>query len=232
MIRDGRATFVPVKIGIAGEKYFEVLERPQGRRRGHHRAVRLGAQHAGRRRGARPVDRAGGDQPTNGQAECTSSSRRRRIALQAIWANKLRSLLDGARQHRRRDLDHRGRVARPGTERVRQGRDSVASSRPTRSAVQRRGSRARTRKSSARQSNPRITIDDAEALRAVQPAHRAGHGRGAAGGAGQVPQRAARQRPDPRRDQGIRHAADDDRRTRPADHAERVRRRAPVAILG
>ncbi len=31
-MRDNKAQFVPVKTGIAGEKYFEVLSRPQGRR--------------------------------------------------------------------------------------------------------------------------------------------------------------------------------------------------------
>ena len=50
VLRDGKAVFTPVKTGVAGEQYFEVARRPQGRRPGDHRAVRLGAR-AGRRRG-------------------------------------------------------------------------------------------------------------------------------------------------------------------------------------
>ena len=49
VVRDGKAVFTPVKIGVAGEQYFEVTRGPQGRRPGDHRSVRLGAR-AGRRR--------------------------------------------------------------------------------------------------------------------------------------------------------------------------------------
>ena len=34
VVTDGKAMFAPVKTGIAGDKYFEVLVRPEGRRRG------------------------------------------------------------------------------------------------------------------------------------------------------------------------------------------------------
>ena len=90
MIRDGYAEFVPVKVGIAGEKYFEVLSglKPgdevitgpfasvRGMRAGD--AVRLSTEPAVTAR-------------TKGQVmhqflEAAS------LALQAIWANKLRSL--------------------------------------------------------------------------------------------------------------------------------------------
>ena len=40
VVQDNKAVFVPVKTGIAGEKYFEVLSRREGRRPGHRRAVR------------------------------------------------------------------------------------------------------------------------------------------------------------------------------------------------
>ena len=51
VVKDNKATFMPVKTGIAGEKYFEVDLGPQGRRAGHHRAVQLGARAGGRRGG-------------------------------------------------------------------------------------------------------------------------------------------------------------------------------------
>ena len=57
---------------------------------------------------------------------------------------------DRARQHRRRDVDHRRRVARPGPERERQGRDPVASSAPTRSRCSARGAGADRRGEAAR----------------------------------------------------------------------------------
>ena len=51
VVRDGKAVFVPIKMGIAGDKYFEVLVGPEGRRPGHHRPVQLGARHGRRRPG-------------------------------------------------------------------------------------------------------------------------------------------------------------------------------------
>ena len=56
VVRDGKAVFTPVKVGIAGEQYFEVLDGPEGRRPGHHRPVRLGAR-AGRRTGGQGCSR-------------------------------------------------------------------------------------------------------------------------------------------------------------------------------
>ena len=61
-----RRVFTPVKTGIAGEKYFEVLSGAEGRRPGHHRAVQLGAR-AGRRR--RGQDRSSAATPSDGHEE-------------------------------------------------------------------------------------------------------------------------------------------------------------------
>ena len=44
VVRDGKVEFVPIKMGIAGDKYFEVLSRPQGGRRSRHRPVQLRPQ--------------------------------------------------------------------------------------------------------------------------------------------------------------------------------------------
>ncbi len=44
MVKDGKATFVPVEVGIAGERYFEVVEGAGPGRPGDHRSLRLGAQ--------------------------------------------------------------------------------------------------------------------------------------------------------------------------------------------
>ena len=52
VVRDGkRVEFVPIKMGIAGDKYFEVLDGPEAGRRGHHRALQLGPRHGRRRPG-------------------------------------------------------------------------------------------------------------------------------------------------------------------------------------
>ena len=49
--KDKRVEFVPIKMGIAGDKFFEVLSGRQGGRPGRHRAVQLGPQHHRRRPG-------------------------------------------------------------------------------------------------------------------------------------------------------------------------------------
>ena len=97
VVQDAKAQFVPIKTGIAGDKYFEVLSGLQGRRQRGGRAVRVGAR-AGRRRGgegraADPARRgqavapSGQTQPMNQFLEAVG------IALNAIWTNKLRSFL-------------------------------------------------------------------------------------------------------------------------------------------
>ncbi len=213
MIEDGHAAFVPVKIGIAGEKYFEVLERPQGRRRGHHRAVRVGARPARGRPGA---DR----RPTPARHGTTKASKMQQfleaasIALQAIWANKLRSLLTVL-----------GNIVAVtsiiAVVSLVQGLNASVKDMIQSEFARRRvpGAAARAGDDRGRgrapaQSNPRITIDDAAALARVQPAHPDGDGRSERRRAGQVPQRVARQRPDPRRHQGIHQPADDGHRAR------------------
>ena len=86
----GRGVFTPVKVGIAGEQYFEVLD---GLKAGdsHHRPVQLGARALGRRRreGAaeQPESQSADDQQMNQVLDSIL------IALQAIWANKLRSFM-------------------------------------------------------------------------------------------------------------------------------------------
>ena len=44
VVQDNKAVFVPVKTGIAGEKYFEVLSGLKEGDAGHHRTVRVGAR--------------------------------------------------------------------------------------------------------------------------------------------------------------------------------------------
>ena len=111
-----------------------------------------------------------------------------------------------ARQHRRRDVDHRRGVARPGPERERQGRDPVAASAPTRSRCSRTGITRTDDEQLRAQSNPRVTLDDAAAIRRSSPSVGARHGASERVGTGEVPRRHAGQRVDPGRDQGI-HAA-------------------------
>ena len=95
MLRDGdRAEFVPIKIGIAGDKYFEVLS---GLSDGDQ--VITGPYNSVREIGDGDqvqVDAAAqlGAQPAmSGHDPLHQSSNRPRIALDAIWANKLRSFM-------------------------------------------------------------------------------------------------------------------------------------------
>ena len=92
VVRDGRVEFVPIKMGIAGDKYFEVLDGPQAGRPGHHRPVQLGPRHGRRRPGEGrdaegDAERQGGTRPMNKFLEAAG------IALDAIWAAKLRSFM-------------------------------------------------------------------------------------------------------------------------------------------
>ena len=89
VVRDGKAVFEPVKTGIAGEKYFEMPERPQGRRQRHRRSVRVGADPR-RRRGGQGRTGAARDRRPSAMSYFLESAT---IALQAIWASKLRSFL-------------------------------------------------------------------------------------------------------------------------------------------
>ena len=122
VVKDNKAVFMPVKTGIAGEKYFEVLS---GVKVGD--AVIIGpfssvralaegaASRSRRRRGDRPGDeevdvpvlRVGGDR-----------ARRDLVEQAAIVSHR-------AGEHRRGHLDHRGGVAGPGDERLRHRRHRV-----------------------------------------------------------------------------------------------------------
>ena len=86
VIKDGKAAFLPVKTGIAGEKYLEVLSGVEGRRRGHRRAVQLGPRPEGRRRG----EAAGRRQEVGTVGRIFEGVL---IALRAIWSSKLRSFM-------------------------------------------------------------------------------------------------------------------------------------------
>ncbi len=94
LIKDDKATFVKVKLGIAGERYLEVLtglkegdqvitgpfDSVRGMYDGDSCAPRRGRRDAARSR-SKP------------EHTCRSSSNRSVLALASIWANKLRSLL-------------------------------------------------------------------------------------------------------------------------------------------
>ena len=98
VVRDGRALFVPVKIGIAGERYFEVaggLKEGDRVITGPFESVRNlfdgdlvqidttpGSGEAG-----------GASQPDVGESLMSQIFESVRLALSSIWANKLRSLL-------------------------------------------------------------------------------------------------------------------------------------------
>ena len=162
--QQGRCS-MPVKTGIAGEKYFEVLSglkdgdaviigpfssvRELARRRGGESRARRRRQRHGSRTPAthEPVLRSGG------------------IALERDLGEQAAIVSDRARKHRRGDVDHRRRVADPGDERLRDQRhplrrrrrqlhDSAHAGRPH--ARPTRSGSATTRA---------ITLDDAAAVR-------------------------------------------------------------------
>ena len=70
-IRDGKAIYLPVKVGIAGEQVLRGARRPQGRRPGHHRTVRVGAR-TGRRSGRSHT----AEHPPHHETEAALSTRR------------------------------------------------------------------------------------------------------------------------------------------------------------
>ena len=93
VIRDGKAQFVIVEVGIAGERYFEVIVGTEGGRPRDHRAVRQRAQPVRGRHGAREH---GGHPAVALQTHGRSMQQiweSVKLALASIWANKLRSLL-------------------------------------------------------------------------------------------------------------------------------------------
>ena len=181
VIRDGRAVFTPVKIGIAGEKYFEVvcglkagdqvitgpfaIVRDAGRRRtgpARRTATPSNARHPARvtvRHEPDPrlrPDRASGD-----------------LGEQAPLA------ADGARQHRRRHVDRDRGVADPGHERVRVATRSSATSAPTRSRSSGCRRSGHEEDEERMRANPRITMAEARRDQADQRQHHGGDGAGA-----------------------------------------------------
>ncbi len=115
VVRDGKAVFEPVKTGIAGEKYFEIRQRPEGRRQRDRRPVRVGAD-AGRRRGGQGRTGAARDwrHQRNDLFPRVGDDR-----AAGDLGEQAPLVPDRARQHRGRDLDHRRGVAHPGHERLR-----------------------------------------------------------------------------------------------------------------
>ena len=114
-----------------------------------------------------------------GDVTCSSSSKRSGLALQAIWANKLRSLLTVL-----------GNIVAVtsiiAVVSLVQGL-TRASTDAIQSAVRRRrvlgaahaARRGPTKRKQLRaQSNPRVTLEDADAIRAFSPNIAPGHGRG------------------------------------------------------
>ena len=222
--RDGRAVFTPVKIGIAGEQYFEVTVGAQGRRSGDHRAVRLGAR-AGRRAGRPPAGqrRSAVAAVALGTVRATARHARMgqifesvRIALQAIWANKLRSFMTV--------LGNivavtsivtvvtliQGMNAMVSTAIVSDvGADSFTIQRlpPIRSE----DDEERTR------NNPLLTLDEAEAIRGYSPRIGAVMAQAQRRRHGVLPHQRARERAGAGRDQRLRPVHQLQRRARPAD---------------
>ena len=129
VIRDKNALFLPVKTGIAGDKYFEVLD---GLKEGD--KVITGPFNSVR--DLKDGDLVKPEEP-NANRTVTVTSRTRQRASRVDHAEVPRRDLaravghlgrqaalvhDRARQHRRGDLDHRGGVADPRHERLRLGR--------------------------------------------------------------------------------------------------------------
>ena len=187
VVQDNKAVFVPVKTGIAGEKYFEVLS---GLKEGD--SVIVGPfssvrELARRRRGQ---DRGGAARPrrrsTADARDCNVMNQffeAAVIALGAIWANKLRSFLTvlgnivavtsiiavvslvqgmNALRHRRDRVRRRRRQlhdpADAGGPHARPTRSASATTRASRSRRRRRsGASATTSAPSPAQAQPRAT---------------------------------------------------------------------------
>ena len=113
VVRDGKAEFVPIKMGIAGDKYFEVLSGLKAGDQvitGPYNSVRGMADGD-----LVKVDNA--QEEVNKFLESALHRARRDLGGQAAVVH------DRARQHRRGDVDHRRGVADSGAERVGQAGD-------------------------------------------------------------------------------------------------------------
>ncbi len=170
VIRDGKAEFVPIKIGIAGDRYFEVLSGVKAGDQvitGPYNTVRgmadgdpvrvqpPAATPAGPRR--RPRNREQVSRRRGHRAE-------RHLGGQAALAD------DGARQHRRRHVNHRRRLAHSGAQRIGQARRSSIRPAPIPSSFSSSASCAATKSGCKVQSNPRITLARRRRRPAPQPA--------------------------------------------------------------
>ena len=87
-VQNGKALFTPVKTGIAGEKYFEILS-GQKKATCHHRTVPRSASS----RTARPSSRRRAARADRRPEAVNQFFEAAAIALSAIWTNKLRSFL-------------------------------------------------------------------------------------------------------------------------------------------
>ena len=222
---DGRAVFTPVKIGIAGEQYFEVLSGLTAGDQvitGPFASVRELAD--GQERPAAAANDAPPSRAAVGRTRTAMNQILESIciALQAIWANKLRSfmtvlgnivavtsivtvvtLIQGMNA-----MVSDAIVSDVGADSFTDPAPAARSAaRTTRSAL------ATTR--SSRWTRP-------TAIRALQPAHRGGDGAGPAGRPrSSYRDQRARERPGPGRDQRLRPVLDLQRRARPADEPHR-----------
>ena len=144
----------------------------QGRRPGHHRPVQQRARHGRWRSGA------GADQPAaNARLGRRPATAKRREQVSRRGGHRAERHLggqasladDGARQHRRRHVDHRRRVAHSGAQRLGQARRSSTRPAPIPSSFSSSASCAATKSGCKVQSNPRITSLDADAVRRHSP---------------------------------------------------------------
>ena len=118
VIKDGKAVFVPVKTGIAGEKFFEVLS---GVKDGDE--VITGPFNSVRDlKDGDPVKLAGRRRRSRRRGP---HLRRHRHRAAGHLGQQAALVHERARQHRRRDVDHRRGVAHPGPERDGHRRDRV-----------------------------------------------------------------------------------------------------------
>ena len=169
VVRDNKAEFVPVKTGIAGREVFRGAVGREGRRQvivGPFASVRELADGA-----AVKVEAA----PRTTTAR-TGACSRRTLTHESIprsgghraprdLGEQAAIVPDGAREHRRGDVDHRRGVAHPGHERRTSPTPSCPASAPTTSRSSGCPSCAREEDEERVRNNPRITLTEAAAVR-------------------------------------------------------------------
>ncbi len=221
LLVNGKAMFTPVKTGIAGDKYFEVLD---GLKTGDAvitgpfasvRSLKDGDDVRTETTAGTAVDRKSMQQ----FFEAIS------IALQAIWSNKLRSSLTVV-----------GNIVAVtsiiAVVSLVRGlnfavNDAIQSQFAADSfSVQRRGLTRTDDEDQRAQSNPRITLTDANALRNYGATIGMVMAEADTNAPDQMGIPIARLGERPRRHQGMERSALDEHRARPHDHVHRVRQRA------